>query len=87
MIELCLVEQWTAALGIPNFFMYIFVHLAETMEIVIILVPERIMVAKLVVPGTESAIMSLSYTILILNNFVLRNLVGVLINKYLIGID
>ena len=45
------------------------------------------MTARLVLPGTESVIMSVSHSILILNNFIMRGAIGLFINESFVGVS
>lgn len=58
----------------------------EGVERMLTLLPSDIIVAKLTPPGIESSMMVLSKTVIIFNQFVLRNIIGALINSTFIGI-
>ena len=67
--------------------MYAFLHLNEMFEICFTFIPQHILLAKLVRPGTESTMMGLSYAMLLLNHNVLRDMVGAYINETWIHMD
>lgn len=56
-------------------------------ELVFTYIPQHILLAKLIRPGTESTMMGLSYSMLLLNHNVLRDLGGAFINETWIGVD
>ena len=66
--------------------MYIFVNVSEFTEEILIYVPCHILIARLVVPGAESTLMSLSYSILIFGKFFLGGYMGLLINYLFVGV-
>ena len=51
------------------------------------MIPFNIILAKLTPPGIESSLMALSNTILNLNQFTIRGLLGVYINETFIGVE
>jgi len=67
--------------------MYVFTHFGEMMDFTFIMMPSRILLAKLTPPGVESSQMAFSATILMFNLFLVRNLVGVFINREFIGVE
>jgi hypothetical protein len=62
-------------------------HLNEMAEIVFTFIPQHILLAKLIRPGTESTMMGISYSLLLLNASVLRDIGGALINESFIGVS
>jgi len=67
--------------------MYAFLHLNEMFELCFTFIPQHILLAKLVRPGTESTMMGLSYAMLLLNHNVLRDMVGAFINEEFFHVD
>jgi hypothetical protein len=81
MLELCLARGWLLAFGIPNTFLYVFIHFNELAEAVFIWIPLHIMCAKLIRPGTESTMMGVTYSMLLFNHYTVREYVGMAINQ------
>ena len=79
-IGICQAVRWTAQLGLNEAFTYIFVGFMEHLEHALTMMPSIILTAKLTPPGIESTIMSLSLTIVRVNQFSLRSSIGILVN-------
>jgi hypothetical protein len=54
--------------------------MAETVERLLIVLPNFIIMAKMIRPGLEGSMMSLTSTVVYLNMYFIRNGLGVLIN-------
>ena len=77
-----LVLQWNKQFGIPNVVLYILGgSVASILERGFSTFPSFIIVSKVVPTGVESSMMSLSITIIYLNQFFLRSAIGLLINS------
>lgn len=75
-------------LGIPTIVLYTLGGgVAQNFEIGFTFFISLVIVSKLVPPGIESTMYSLSVTFIVMNLFVLRAIMGILINHYFIKVD
>lgn len=56
---------------------------ASSLEIILLMVPASIIMAKIIAPGIEGTMFSLTGSILTISFMVMRNLLGVFINRYI----
>jgi len=54
--------------------------MVESLEILVVYFPARIMTARMIPRGTEGTLMAFSTTIMQLNQFTFRNLMGYVVN-------
>jgi len=74
-------------IGIPDLAVYCFSHLFnETLEKIFTFFPSFIFVAQISAPGVESTMSSLGGTIISMNMFVLRGIIGLACNKIFFNI-
>ena len=74
-------------LGIPTIVLYTLGGgVAQNFEIGFTFFISLVIVSKLVPPGIESTMYSLSVTFIVLNLFVLRAIMGILINHYFVKV-
>ena len=78
---------WNKAVGIPDLALYLLGgSIAATLEKGFSFFPSFVLVSKMIPPGIESTMMSLSTSIIILNQFLLRQLMGLIINDTFIHV-
>ena len=76
-----LVLRWNQEIGIPNIVLYLLGgSVASILERGFSFFPSFILISKMVPVGVESSMMSLSVTIILMNQFFLRSVVGLAIN-------
>ena len=56
---------------------------ASSLELILLMVPASIMMAKIIAPGIEGTMFSLTGSIITISIMVLRNMLGVFINRYI----
>ena len=56
---------------------------AASLELILLMVPASIMMAKIIAPGIEGTMFSLVGSILTISIMIMRNLLGVFINRYI----
>jgi hypothetical protein len=79
--------RFNLKLGIPDTFLYLFgSQFAEIMEIIILQIQIKIMIAQIVPPGVEGTVMAFGSTILGFDMFLIRNLIGVFVNSKFFGV-
>lgn len=82
-----LILQWNQALGIPNEVIYILAgSLATTIEHGFSFFPSFIIVQKFVPTGVESSMWSLSDSLIILNQHILRSTMGLIVNALFVNV-
>lgn len=86
-VTFIMAKQWNLLMGIPHEYVYTVSFFMESIELSLIMMPARIIIAKLTPPGIESSLMSLSASIIGFNLYTLRGLLGVFINKHFVGVD
>jgi hypothetical protein len=68
-------------LGIPDVLVFLIAGpIAQTLERGLTILPSQIIMSKLIPPGVEASMMSFSATIISLNQFTIRNIMGIYIN-------
>ena len=87
-VNLLLATRYNLELGIPDLALfYLGGAVASVLERGFTFFPSLVMIGKMIPPGIEGTMYSLSVTILILNQFIIRNLMGVWVNYQFIGIS
>ena len=56
---------------------------AASLEMILLLVPATIMMAKIIAPGIEGTMFALTGSLITISIMVLRNIFGVVINRYI----
>ena len=80
--------RWHEKIGIPSWLFYMFIgQVLEHAEKIMTQVPVNTIVSLVCPKGIEASISSVNMTIIILNMFVLKGLVGVLVNRLFVGVD
>ena len=83
---LILALRWNEQLGIPDLFIFlVFGALPDVIEKLLVMLPNFIIMAKIIPPGIEGTMMSLTDTIINLGQFTLRQLFGVILNDVFVG--
>lgn len=87
--SMCIVQasRLNLKLGIPDPVIYLGGSvLVEHLEVMIFMLHTRIITARMIPPGIEGTMMSFCSTIIHLDLFGLRKLMGLLVNKFIVGI-
>ena len=81
MISISLALRLNLLVGIPDILMFIVSGpAAAVIERGLTMLPSQIILAKVILPGVEASMISFSATIISLNQFSIRNIMGVVIN-------
>lgn len=64
----------------------IFGTFSESLEIILTVIPSFILMSKVIPPGIEGTMFSLTVTLIALSNFVIRNLFGTIINDLFVKV-
>ena len=84
-INLALATRCNKDLGIPDVVLYFLGgSIAEVLERGFTFFPSIIIVNKCTPPGIESTMYSLSLTVILMNQFIIRSWMGVLVNDYFV---
>lgn len=84
---MCMALRWSKALGISDLFLYILTGtFATVLEKELAILPSFIIMSKSIPPGVEATMFSFTATIINLNQFVLRALIGSWINDTFVGV-
>lgn len=79
--------RWNVAIGLSDTLTYLFgSQVAESFEHVLIFFPTKIITALMIPRGTEATLMALSFTIMQINQFTIRNMLGLTINYLFVGV-
>ena len=79
--KLSLAEGWAQAIGLPIFPVYFLSGaFLNSFERVLVILPSKILLAKMTPRGIESSVMALSDSIVMMNQFMVRGLIGLAIN-------
>lgn len=83
---LVLALRWNIQYGVSDLFMFLtFGALPEVIERLLVMLPNFIIMAKIIPPGLEGTMMSLTATVINLNQYILRNAIGVILNDLFVG--
>ena len=79
--QACQAMRWNVPLGISDNAIFVFSgSFANTIERVVTIFPSYVMMARMVPPGVEGTMMAVNNTLVHLNQFTIRNLLGKCIN-------
>lgn len=74
--------------GIPDSLLYVISsQFAEVIERALTMFPSKIIMARIIAPGVEGTMMSFASIIINLNQFTIRNLIGVFINNTFVHVS
>lgn len=74
-------------IGLSDLAVYlIFGTFSESLEIILTIIPSFILMSKVIPPGIEGTMFSLTVTLIALSNFVIRNLLGTVINDLFVKV-
>ena len=74
-------------IGLSDLFLFLFIgNFTEVVERILTVIPSFIIMAKSIPPGVEGTIVSLTMTIINLNQFILRSFFGTFINDHFVGV-
>ena len=86
-LKCILVTRLNVKFGIPDVPLYIFSgQLADTLERSLTIMPSYIIMAKIIPKGIEGTLMAFSTTIVALNQFTIRAILGVIINDSFVNV-
>lgn len=86
-LKCILVTRLNVKFGIPDVPLYIFSgQLADTLERSLTIMPSYIIMAKIIPKGIEGTLMAFSSTIVALNQFTIRAILGVIINDSFVNV-
>jgi hypothetical protein len=79
--------RYNLTIGIPDTFLYLIgSQFAEMMELILLQIQIKIILAQLAPPGVEGTLMAFGSTVLQLDMLTIRNLFGVFVNSKFVGV-
>jgi hypothetical protein len=86
-LKYILVTRQNVKYGVPDVLLYIVSgQLADTLERCLTIMPSYIIMAKIIPKGIEGTLMAFSTTIVALNQFTIRAILGVIINNSFVNV-
>lgn len=88
LLHMCLALRLHEKVGIPSWLFFMFIgNVMENAEKSLTLIPTNTIISLVCPKGIESSMQSLTSSIVILNLYLIKGVVGVLINKFFVGAE